>query len=440
MGHKMSKILMQRLHKERDMGNVPFGIALTFRKAPSSITLIGILVLVAVSSTAPAQTFTPIHEFTCGEDGKTPEAGLTMDRAGNLYGTTIFGGTYQSGNVYKLTQRNGSWILTTLYDFKGGPDGYQPQSRVVFGPDGRLYGTTAQGGNSCGCGVAYALSPPPTACKTALCAWQETVLYSFANFDGIYPGLGDLTFDQAGNIYGTTERGGASYGGGQNLGYGAVYELTPANGGWSETVIHSFTDTPDGAFPYAGVTFDNAGNLYGTTFEGGSDSDGTIYRLAPSGSGWNIGILYNFDGSTGGFPFAGLISDQSGNFYGAASNGGPGGDGTVFELSPAGGGWQFSLLYGFSGNPSGDPAYNLLLAGGNLYSNLEGEIDHDFGAVVELTPSNNGWIQNVLHSFHLGSDGGVPVGNLIMDSSGNLYGASNLGGTYGCGLVFEITP
>lgn len=426
------------------MGNVSLGIALTFRKAPSSIMLIGTLLVASLASTAAAQTFTAIHEFTCGQDGKTPEAGLTIDRAGNLYGTTAFGGAYQSGNVFKLTHGNGNWILATLYEFKGGSDGAEPQSRVVFGPDGRLYGTTTQGGNNCGysggCGTAYSLSPPLTACKSALCSWQETVLYRFGNLDGIYPETGDLTFDQAGNVYGTTQNGGASYGGGSNLGDGTVYELTPSRGNWLESVVYSFAGSPDGSYPSAGVTFDNAGNLYGTTAEGGSSNDGTIYRLTPSGSGWNEGILYNFGGGSGGNPYAGLITDESGDFYGVASGGGPGGDGTVFELSPSGGGWQFNLLYGFSGNPSGFPAANLLLAGGDLYGNLSGEVDHDFGAVVKLSPSNGDWTQNVLHTFHLGSDGGVPMGSLIMDSSGNLYGVANLGGTYGCGLVFEITP
>src|SRR5208282_1998382 len=211
--------------------------------------------------------------FTGGPDGGYPIAGVTLDRAGNLYSTAFLGG--------------GAGGFGTVYQLK-------PRAS----------------------GTVFNLTPFPSFCKTALCPWKETLLYSFGPPDGITPNLGDLLFDQAGNIYGTT-----IYGGNQSS--GTVYELTPSGSGWTECVLHSFSGR-DGAFPNNGVIFDNAGNLYGTTTGGGSGNSGTVFKLTPSGSGcqgWTESILYSFqNGRDGGAPYAGLIFDPSGNLYGASSN------------------------------------------------------------------------------------------------------------------------
>lgn len=235
-----------------------------------------------------------------------------------MYGTAVAGGMqacpgYGCGTVFKLSHRSSGWVFDPLYSFEAGNDGDHPQARVIFGPDGRLYGTTSDPSPF---GAVFNLRPPPTACKTALCPWTHTVLHLFAGSDGWGP-TGDLVFDLAGNLYGTTFEGGSH-------GQGAVYELTPSNGGWTESVLYSFMGGTDGENTNAGVIFDKFGNLYGTTTYGGmyncgNQGCGTVYELTPSGSGWTKTILYNFQGrSDGDFP-GGLVFDDSGNLYGTTS-------------------------------------------------------------------------------------------------------------------------
>jgi uncharacterized repeat protein (TIGR03803 family) len=261
-----------------------------------------------IAQSSQAQTYKVLHTFT-GEqqDGVSPYAGVTIDRAGNLYGTTAYGGSPGSpacrygpgcGTVFKLTHKNSAWILNPLYSFAGGNDGADPAARVVFGPDDSLYGTTVEGGdggcsgNYSGCGTVFDLKPASSACQTAVCPWTEAVLYSFqGGTDGEYPTLGDLVFDQAGNIYGTTYNGGlGNCGNGTTC--GVVYELTSSSGGWAETILHRFSGGNDGGLPYDGVIFDNHSKLYGTTEIGGDLTCdppygcGTVFQLTPSGSGW----------------------------------------------------------------------------------------------------------------------------------------------------------
>jgi uncharacterized repeat protein (TIGR03803 family) len=233
------------------------------------------------SQAAIAQTLTALHTFS-GRDGQAPLTGLTMDRAGNLYGTTYYGGSAGFGTVFKLTYRNSNWIFALLYSFRGGDDGALPEGRVAIGPDGSLYGTTTQGGSTIACygeccGTVYNLRPPASVCRAEPCLWSETVLHRFADIgsgDGVGP-MGNSVFDQAGNLYGVTAGGGAT-------GNGAVYEMTRSTG-WAESVIFSF-ETSGGAFPNGGVIFDRVGNLYGTTDQGGAYSYGTVYQLTHSGS------------------------------------------------------------------------------------------------------------------------------------------------------------
>ena len=393
-----------------------------------------LLILFSTTPAAQAQTFTTLHEFTNGPDGGEPLAGLTMDRAGNFYGTASTGGntngvcSYRNphgcGTVFKLSRRGSGWVLTPLYTFSG-PDGRNPQARVIIGPDGSLYGTTTWGGDADE-GTVFNLRPPAASCKTALCPWTETVLHSFQGFtDGTEPTFGDLVFDSVGNIYGTTPHGGQ----GSN---GTVYKLTHSNGGWTETVLHRFQGGgSDGVIPYAGLVFDQAGNLWGTTAFGGSYNEGTIYELVPSGGGWTESVVHNFLGaSDGASPYAGMIVDQYNNFYGTTY----GYDGTtakVFELSPSNGGWTYQVLYTLGAN-QGIIGKLAMDAAGNLY----GTNYYDIPEVFRLTPSNGVWTLT-------GSWGGVglsPAGNVILDSSGNLYTTTQNGGPAEVGLVFEITP
>src|SRR5208337_3323994 len=325
----------------------------------STIAALGLAVVLAVTvvliHSAQAQTLTVLHNFTGGQDGAYPFAGVTMDGAGNLYGSAAGGGYAGSncaanagcGTVFKLTHKGSGWVFSPLYSFEGGNDGNYPEARVIIGANGSLYGPTFEGGGGgctyfggVGCGTVFMLAPYPTACKTALCPWEETVLYRFpggsnGGSDGDRPSYGDLIFDGSGNLYGTTIVGGllADCNSG---GCGVVYQLTPVNGGWAEDVLYPFTGGPDRAYPYAGVIFDQAGNLYGTTYYGGTpgcyegNGCGTVFQLAPSGSGWTEKVLYTFqNGSDGASPVGGLIFDQSGNLYGTTALGGSGKGGTV---------------------------------------------------------------------------------------------------------------
>jgi len=394
---------------------------------------IGFVLAVVASQTAQAQTFKVLYTFTGGNDGRNPTAGVTMDKAGNLYGTASMGGAGY-GTVYQLKHKGSGWTFNPLYDFTNGSDGAYPTAPVVFGPDGALYSTTEFGSNN---GNVFKLMPSPTACKTALCPWSEKVLYTCqGGTDGSKP-IG-LVFDQAGNIYGTTSAGGA-------YGEGTAYELTSSGNGWMESALYSFGGDGDGSVPYQSVMiFDNAGNLYGTTYFGGSSNDGTVFQLTPSGSGWIENIIYSFQGgSDGRYPYSGLIFDQSGNLYGTTTDGGSGGGGTVFELSPSGGGWTFSVLYSLTG-PSGcscGPAWALVMdAAGNLYDTTQGDGAYKLGNVFKLTNTGGSWTYTSLYDFTGGNDGWFPISGVTLDTSGNLYGTTYYGGTDNSGVLWEITP
>jgi uncharacterized repeat protein (TIGR03803 family) len=425
-----------------------------------SVTLV-LLVLIATMilavPLAQAQTFTVIHTFTGGADGGSPEGGLTMDAAGNLYGTTA---GYeepcgsQCGTVFEMKPTGQGWVLAPLYRFTGGSDGASPQAAVVFGPDGALYGTAVYGGTSCpstqyGCGTVFRLTPQPRACNSVLCPWVQTVLYRFvggAN-DGAFP-LSQVTFDTAGNLYGTTYSGGVYT---TNCDYGdnwcgTIFKLTHSNGGWTESVPYFFTGANDGANPIAGLTADAAGNFYGAAELNGVGGGGTIFELTPYGSGWAENTLLSFVSSSGGgyFPRGQLIFDPAGNLYGTTEFGGeyPNEGGTVFEMSVSGGGWTITGGYSLPGSTEhGGPLAGLVRdSAGNLYGTAFQLGSNNVGLVFKLTPSNGGWTYTLLHEFSVGDGGDFPVGGLVLDAQGNLYGTAGGGGAYGWGVVWEITP
>ncbi len=397
----------------------------------------GLLILLVSAVAAQAQTFQVLHNFTGGADGGWPVAGITFDQQGRIYGTTNIGGSYASGVVYRLVHEGAGWVLSPIYNF---PDGDDSPYSTIFGPDGLLYGTTYMGGAE-HWGTVFSLRPPATACKAALCPWIGTVLYNFSDgADGGFPEFGDLTFDQAGNIYGTTGAGGS-------LGNGVVFKLTHSGSSWTESVLWNFgTINNDGYSPISGVIFDHAGNLYGTTSLGGSNGFGTVYELSPTQSGWNETILYSFTNNDNGFGAGGLIMDAHGDLFGITGIAvqGSGGPGAAYELTPQNGGWSFTLLQSFSGTFMGPEAAPTFDSQGNLYGPLPSGGSDEEGEIFKLTPSGSQWIYNPFYQFN-GSDGQAPFGAVIFDASGNMYGTAAFGRDpgcrdYGCGTVWEITP
>lgn len=404
-----------------------------------------------------AQTFSVLHTFTGGADGGRPLTGMIMDPAGNLYGMALAGGTgscsYSGGGgcgtIFELKKHNNSWTFNPLYSFQGGADGEAPVRPLTRGPNGTYYGTTVGGGEgTCNvqfvaeCGVVFNAGPNAQPPRTPLLKFRENVLYRFTGgSDGGDP-YSTVIFDQAGNIYGTTIGGGANN-------HGAVFELSPAGGGtYAETVLYSFCPQypcPDGASPYDGLTFDAVGNLYGTTPQGGPNNHGLVFELSPSGSGWIERVIYSFQGgSDGGTPYGGVAMDGAGNLYGNTDQGGSGGGGTVYELTPNGSAWNFNLLYSV---PHGGSAIDhvTLDSSGNLYETLQTGGAFGYGQVLELTHSGNNWNYIDLYDFTDGSDGAYAVGGVVLDPSGNLYGSAEQGagtgcGNGGCGVVWEITP
>lgn len=406
---------------------------LVSRISRNALLATGGVLLTALAWTSPmwAQTETILYSFcpqtTC-TDGSSPEAGLAMDANGNFYGTTVVGGAYDEGTVFKVTSDGAETLLHSFNHRRG--DGTQPAAPVILDAKGNLYGTASTKGAHNG-GVVF---------KVALNG-RETILYNFCSLancaDGNQP-LAGLVRDKAGNLYGTTLIGGA-----QNL--GTVFKLTPSG---VETVLHSFGGS-DGSSPWAGLVMDGQGNLYGTTYTGGDLSlcnglgCGTVFKVAANGTETVLHSFCSQQGTSctdGMNPRSGLLRDKQGNLYGTAYYGGTAGNGIVFKLALDG---TETVVYNFQGTPNdaGHPVGGLLMdSAGNLFgTTYQGGIYND-GSVFEI---NNSGTETVLHSFGAtGSDGFWPMGNLLLNSAGNLVGATNSGGaTSGAhGMVFTLTP
>ncbi|HXC09678.1 MAG TPA: choice-of-anchor tandem repeat GloVer-containing protein, partial [Steroidobacteraceae bacterium] len=315
------------------------------------------------------------------------------------------GGTSNGGTIYEISP---SGTETLVYSFAS-----MPWAGLTQGSDGNFYGTTASGGTS-GRGTVFTLTPSGT----------ETVLYSFpAGSSEPYCGL---IQGSDGNFYGTTGANGTSDG-------GTVFEITPSG---VKTVLHVFPKTgSDGEIPYAGVIQGSDGNLYGTTYFGGSSGFGTVFKVTPGGTET---VLYSFaGGSDGEHPYAGVIQGSDGNFYGTTYQGGAGGYGTVFKITPSG---TETVLHSFAGGSSdgANPEAGLTQGtDGNFYGNTYLGGASNLGTVFEITPSGT---ETVLHSFAGGSsDGANPTANLLQSSDGNLYGSTGAGGTSGYGTFFKVT-
>ncbi len=404
----------------------------------------------AALPSAQAQTFTVLHTLNGGSDGNAPGNGLTADREGNLYGTAYAGGILNCppfdppgcGTVFKLSRQGTGWVFSVLYRFTGVSDGWFPFAPVAVAPDGSLYGTTTFGGNNgcsgLGCGTVFRLQPPPAICKSVSCPWTKTTLYEFTfGLDGAYP-MGTPTFDQAGNVYDT------ALDSNKQFDAGSVYELSPANGGWTFNVIYEFPNSGGAGWPAGGVVFDGQGNLWGSGGYGGvencgdpqlPDRCGSIYELIPSASGWTEKTAFGLSASVGGGPTGSLVFDQSGNLYGNLLEDGPNGNGGVFQFNSASG--QLNIL--FSGVGNGENQYGpqggvVMDQAGNLYAADPRTGANDLGFVFKLTPANGTWILTDLHDFTGGSDGSLPYGPLVVDANGNVYGANS------GNVIFEITP
>jgi uncharacterized repeat protein (TIGR03803 family) len=416
--------------------------------------------------------FKTLHTFRAVAGGHSPAGDLIFDQSGNLYGTTGLDGVMNSGTVYKLTpNQDGSWTESVLYSFCSlakCADGEVALAGLIFDGAGNLYGTTSAGGANGG-GTVFKLSPSSGG------SWTESVLYSFCSLnncvDGEYP-QSSLVFDPTGNLYGTTASGGAGSACDIFDGCGTVFKVTPSSGGsWAESVLHIFcslaacADGQPGQDSLAGVIFDGAGNLYGTTSEGGNLNQcggsgcGVVFELTPKADGsWKEEVLYGFTGGRdGAAPEASLLFDGSGNLYGTAHSGGnspqcdPGsGCGVAFELTPdSQGSWKEKVLHSFAGVDGGIPFASLVFdKAGNLYGTtaVGGDLRlcrgpfSGCGVVFELTPnSKGGWKETVLHRFldHPGAD---PKAGVILDAAGNVYGTTLGDRTTTFGSVFEITP
>jgi uncharacterized repeat protein (TIGR03803 family) len=398
------------------------------------------VILVNIAWAANAEKV--LYRFTGGSDGGDPASQLIFDSSGNAYGTTVVGGSFTFGTVFKLTPHaNGKWTETVLHNFQGGADGKYPYGGVTMDAKGNLYGTTVSGGTggTCsgdGCGIIYKLTRSGN-------SWTESLLYSFTGgADGAGPG-GGVVFDKQGNLYGTTPDAGDVNG----CGCGVVYQLAPTRGGgWKQKVIHTFTGGNDGSTGSLGLlVIDKAGNIYGVAELGGAHGAGTAFKLSLVSGKWKMSMLDEFKGTPhAGSPYGGLISDAAGSLYGTTYYGGANGLGSVFKLTLGSTGkWSESVLYSFRAGTDGNSPTSTLVfdAHGNLYGTTSagGDANGD-GTVFKLTPTSGGkWKESVVHRFKNNPDGSQPYYGMTLDKAGNLYGTTAIGGV-GSGVIFELTP
>jgi uncharacterized repeat protein (TIGR03803 family) len=369
---------------------------------------------------ASAQTETVFYNFQIGEGN--PTGPLLLDAQGNLFGTTQQYG-FGSGTVFELTAAG---VENVLYTFLGGWQGSSPSGNLIRDEKGNLYGTTFQGGRwrqGClfGCGTVFKLEP------TGVVRW----LHHFGKGgDGAGPQSG-LTADSSGNLYGTTTSGG-------DYSEGAVFEISPPH---TEALIYSFHGFPvDGGGPIGGLVRDGNGNLFGTTYYGGTSicqiaGCGTVFEITAAGE---EKVLYSFAGGIDGRqPAGGLVLDRHGNLYGTTEGGGPFDYGTVFKVTPSGAETVLHLFTG--GADGGQPLAGLVRdKKGNLFGTTRSSGATGFGTVFKITPSG---VEKVLHSFSgNGEDGAYPYAGLVMDSQGTFYGTTLSGGLYGAGVVYKIVP
>jgi uncharacterized repeat protein (TIGR03803 family) len=387
-----------------------------------------------------------LHSFNNdGTDGFYPQSSLFL--SDNLLGTTTNGGASNLGTAFRVDPQNGDEaVLGNVFESPTSSGAAPYAGLGFFSPDNTypaFYSTTSAGGaNNLGSIYLMKILGSGEGPGSVI----EGVLFSFQGADGSYP-YGGLTGPVNGNLYGTTTSGGA-------YNSGTVFEFThKSHSFWEEKVLHNFGNGTDGSTPVAGLIMDASGNFYGTTYGGGTYGDGTVFELLPkTGGGWAEQVLYSFNnnGTDGYNPYAGVILDASGNLYGTTVSGGTYNGGVVYELTPPGSGhtaWTETLLHNFNSG-STDDGFNLngsliFDTSGNLYGTTVYGGAHGSGTVFELSPPAMGqtaWTETLLYSFANNPDGAFPLGSLIFDASGNLYGMTEQGGAYGYGTVFKIVP
>lgn len=408
-------------------------------RKPLSILITGVLAAVAlfamIVAAGAASTTKVLYSFAGDEDGEYPSTELVVDANGNIYGSSVLGGDFGGGTVFQVAPDG---THTVLYNFTGGADGGQAYGGVTLDPEGNLYGATVTGGSgSCedGCGVAYKLTNNGG-------VWTQQVLHAFTGGDdGSGPGAG-LSIDEQGNLYGMTPIGGS-------YGLGVIYQLHPRqNGSYAFRVIHTFTGGSDGSSASVGrMIFDQAGNLYGAATVGGDFGQGVVFQLRSRGAEWKLKTLYSFKGMPdAGFPYGGLVFDDAGNLYGTSYYDGKYDFGSVYQLSRGPGGvWKERVLYSFHGGTDGafsianlvfDPA-------GNLYGTTSegGDPGCSCGVIFKLTPGGQGsWTESVEHAFTNTPDGSFAYNGMVGDGLGNYFGATVHGGADGEGSIYQFTP
>jgi uncharacterized repeat protein (TIGR03803 family) len=357
---------------------------------------------------------TTLYTFSGGTDGASPSSGVIRDAAGNLYGATFAGGAHGLGTVFMVDPKGNE---TVLYSFSGPPDGQGPDAPLLRDSNGNLFGTNYEGGAN-KYGDVFEIDS----------SGNESVIYSFGpGTDGEYPGSG-LIQDSEGNLYGTTGYGGTA-------GDGTVFMVTQ---GGQETILHNFTGK-DGEYPFCSLLRDSAGNMYGTTSAGGTYGNGTVFKLSKNGK---IKVLHIFGGGStdGATPYAGLIQDKQGNFYGTTSAGGGGCDGydcgTVFKLTPKN---KETMLHAFGLSDGHYPQFgNLIEVAGSLYGTTYAGGADDMGVVFEVNASSGK--ESVVYSFTGGKDEGFPQAGLVQDKAGNFYSTTNGNDSSTWGTVFKLKP
>jgi uncharacterized repeat protein (TIGR03803 family) len=393
---------------------------------------------VFVLSLATATAATTQVIFSCEEDeGEYADTDLETDIADNIYGTTVLGGEFGGGTVFQLSPTPNGWVHTVLYSFTGGADGGEPYKGVTLDSEGNLYGTAVTGGSgSCegGCGVAYKLTKSGG-------TWTQTIIHAFTGGnDGSGPGA-RLTVDPSGNVYGMAPTGGA-------YGLGTIYKIhQEPNGAWTFKVIHAFTGGADGGSGSAGRMILRNGRLYGAATTGGTYGSGIVFEITPRGAGrWDFRTIYSFRGQPdGSFPYGALLFNSSGNIYGTTYYGGANNIGAVYELSPRPiGEWNENVLYSFQGGTDGNsPISNLVFGGaGNLDlygTTSEGGLGR--GTIFKLSPVGGGqWTETVVHLFQGPPDGAFAYNGLVVGRLRSFYGATVHGGDDDDGCVYKFTP
>lgn len=413
--------------------------------AAGRLSLSAAILLSSLTLTAHAVSAAPaikvLYNFTGYADGGFPVNPVLVDSSGNLYGVTPTDGSGDGGVAFELSLgSSGTWTETVIHTFGiEQGDGATPEGQLISDSAGNIYGTTAIGGD---------VSCPNNQCGTVFelspnsdGTWTETILHDFDGFDGQLP-IGGVIFDRAGNLWGTTSEGGTTSSG-KLSDYGTVFELVRVQN-WKLATVYAFPRRADGEVPQASLSVDPEGNIWGTTSTAGAYGYGTVFEVTQSDSGWALNTVYDFTGgSDGGSPIYGqLIFDRSGNVYGTNIKGGDPtcACGVVFSLEQSDGTWQEKTLYSFSGKGDGRYPYGgLTFDKSGVLYGTTAGRNVDYGNIFRLVNSDGQWQFDVLYSFDF-VHGAYSDAAVTVGRDGTLYGTTNGGGVLGVGAVYSLVP